>query len=74
MPANNLQTVRKSLGIKQAELASMLATPVTKGTVSNHETGTRTPSVYQALEYAAVLGVTVEELFPAKPAAVRAAA
>lgn len=74
MAVNNIKHYRQIANLTQKELGEALTPRLVQRSVSAHEQGTRTPSVYQALEYAAVLGVTVEELFPAKPAAVRTAA
>ncbi|WP_188863009.1 helix-turn-helix transcriptional regulator [Marinobacterium nitratireducens] len=62
---NKLKHYRKEKGLTQTQLGALLKTPISQGAVGHHETGARTPDVYVAAEYAAILGVSVEELFPA---------
>lgn len=65
--ANNLKRYRKARGLRQDALGVLISPPLQQSAVSGHERGTRTPDVYQALRYADVLGVTVEQLFPVEP-------
>lgn len=60
---NKICEYRKLKGISQADLGRRFSPPLRQSAVSNHEVGSRTPDVYQALQYASVLGVTVEQLF-----------
>ena len=61
---NNLKLFRERAGLTQTELGMRLSPVLKQAAVSNHEVGLRTPDVYQAVEYAKALGVTVEDLFP----------
>ena len=58
---NNVQEVRKSKRLTQAELAQLAAVPVQ--TLSALEQGRKAPSVVLALRVAAALDTTVEALF-----------
>jgi putative transcriptional regulator len=59
--ANKLKQRRAELGLTQAELAEKVG--VTRKTVNTVENGVFTPSATLALKFAAVLDLTVEQLF-----------
>jgi putative transcriptional regulator len=59
--ANKLKQRRAELGLTQAELAEKVG--VTRKTVNTVENGVFTPSATLALKLAAVLDLTVEQLF-----------
>ena len=61
---NKLSHFRKQQNIAQPVLGALLVPPIKQAAVSMHERGERTPDVYQAIQYARALGVSVEELFP----------
>ena len=61
---NRIKYFREKLDLTQKELGLRLSRPLRQGAVCNHEVGLRTPDVFQALDYAAVLGASVETLFP----------
>jgi len=63
---NNLRRYRRAVGLKQGDLGSRLEPALQQTAVSCHERGTRVPDVYQALQYASVLGCSVEDLFDAE--------
>lgn len=60
---NNLKVFRERAGYTQTELGAVLCPILKQSAVSNHEVGVRTPDVYQAIDYAKALGVTVEQIF-----------
>ncbi len=64
MPKNYISVYRKKAGLRQDELGRLLQPPISQGVVSGHERQHRTPTVYQAIEYARVFGCTVEDIFP----------
>ncbi|WP_245797296.1 helix-turn-helix transcriptional regulator [Corynebacterium aquilae] len=61
MAANIVRKMRRWRELTQAELAE--ACGVTRQTIANIEKGDYAPSVILALDIAAALGCTVEELF-----------
>ena len=58
---NRLEEIRKSKGIRQEELASILE--VSRQTIGSLENGRYNPSLKLAMDIAKVFGVTVEDIF-----------
>ena len=57
---NSLQEQRIRVGLKQSDVAKYLV--VKETTISNYETGKRTPPIYMLKAYADILEVCVEDL------------
>ncbi len=58
---NNLETIRKAKGLKQEELAEILA--VSRQTISSLENGRYNPSLYLALKIARYFDMKIEDIF-----------
>ncbi len=58
---NNLETIRKAKGLKQEELAEILA--VSRQTISSLENGRYNPSLYLALKIARYFDIKIEDIF-----------
>ena len=58
---NRLEELRKTQGLRQEELADMLA--VSRQTISSLENGRYNPSIILAIKIARIFGVSVEEVF-----------
>jgi putative transcriptional regulator len=58
---NNLEAIRKSRGIKQEELADLLA--VSRQTIGSLENGRYNPSIILAFKLAKFFGMSIEEIF-----------
>ena len=59
---NKIRQYRKQNSLTQDELAKKLG--LGKGTISNYESGYRTPQEYRLFELSEVLGVSINDLFP----------
>ncbi len=62
--ANRLKELRSAAGLTQAELADQIC--VSRKTINTVENGIFVPSTILALKLAAVLNVTVEQVFELK--------
>ena len=58
---NRLEELRKAQGLRQEELADILA--VSRQTISSLENGRYNPSIILAIKIARIFGVSVEEVF-----------
>ena len=58
---NNLETIRKAKGLKQEELAEILA--VSRQTISSLENGRYNPSLYLAIKIARYFDMKIEDIF-----------
>ncbi len=58
---NNLETIRKAKGLKQEELAEILA--VSRQTISSLENGRYNPSLHLALKIARYFDMKIEDIF-----------
>ena len=58
---NNIKKFRKKLKLSQDDIAKMMS--VKQNTISQWETGERTPSVLQGMKLAEILETTVENLY-----------
>ena len=58
---NRLEEIRKSRGIKQAELANALE--VSRQTIGSLENGRYNPSILLAFKIARYFGMTIEDIF-----------
>src|SRR5699024_3009164 len=59
---NKIRYYRKLAKLTQDELAEKLG--LAKGTISNYESGYRTPQQDRLFELAEVLGISINDLFP----------
>ena len=66
---NHIAYWRKRAGMSQEALAHGLSEPTTKGTISQYESGKRTPSVERLFEIARVLNCKPGELLDGPPGA-----
>ncbi|WP_400208811.1 helix-turn-helix transcriptional regulator [Candidatus Methanomassiliicoccus intestinalis] len=58
---NNLEKIRKERGIKQEELAAILA--VSRQTIGSLENGRYNPSIILAFKIARYFNMSIEEIF-----------
>ena len=58
---NNLEIIRKAKGLKQEELAEILA--VSRQTISSLENGRYNPSLHLALKIARYFDMKIEDIF-----------
>ena len=58
---NRLEEIRKAHGLRQEELAKVLA--VSRQTISSLEKGRYNPSILLAFKIARYFGMTIEEIF-----------